>query len=76
MEQEPPAIPCIACMERDAVIISLFCGHLSFFFSGFAVYEEGVVEAALFVGNECYVFSDLLLKFYLCFFVYVFLQKN
>ena len=74
-EPEPPCVPCIACMERDAVIVSLFCGHLSFCLRCFAIYEEGGIETALFAGKGLFTFLEFIIKFYLRFF-YVFFQKK
>ena len=66
-ELEPPCVPCIACMERDAVIVSLFCGHLSFCLRCFAIYEEGGIETALFAGKGLFTFLEFIIKF-----IYVF----
>ena len=54
-EPEPPCVPCIACMEQDAVIVSLFCGHLSFCLSCLAVYEEWGESKLHYLQGEGYL---------------------
>ena len=75
-ELEPPCVPCIACMERNAVIVSLFCGHLSLCLSCLAIYEEGGIETALFAGKGLFTFLEFIIKFYFCFFLCVFPKKK
>ena len=75
-EPEPPCIPCIACMEQDAVIVLLFCGHLSFCLSCYAVYEEGGVETVLFAGRGLFAFLEFTIEILFTFFFYVFSKKK
>ena len=37
---ETPRIPCIICMEREAVMVSLFCGHCCLCLNCARLFEE------------------------------------
>ena len=39
-EQETPRIPCIACLEGEAVIVILLCGHCCFCLNCARLFEE------------------------------------
>ena len=65
---EPPAIPCIVCMEQEAVIITLVCRHVCFCLGCYNTYEEGGIQDALLAGKGLFVFLGSIIEvfFFLC----------